>query len=160
MDKEEYSKYLEEYDLEENDAAELKGNLPEKPGFPFLMFALGLTKDIIDACDAVGIIGAIINVVIVIIFFFYFWKHSIGSSDKKVARSVAKSLKKKIMKRYAGAGICEFIPLLNLVPFYSLLVYFVYKKENEGVNKIISFYDAFEKFGKSGKMKTLSKIIK
>lgn len=154
MDSEEdFLQELEKNNLEEGDIAELKGELPEKPTFPFLMFTLGLTKDILDCCDGIGAIGAIANVAFFVIFFFYFWKHSIGSSDKKAVKEMGKTLRKKIIKRYAVSGTCEFIFLLNLIPFYSLLVLWAYEKESGMVSSLVSMYDKFEKFKKPTKFK-------
>src|SRR3989338_7727545 len=131
MEREEFLENLDADGIEEEDLESFEGKAPEKPEFPFLMFALGVTKDIIDALDGVGIIGAIANVFTATILFFYMWG-KVGF------------VRKKLYKKFVFTAICGFIPVLNtFFPESSFFVFLSYLQEQKQVGKIIEYFEKF-----------------
>jgi hypothetical protein len=134
MDKEEALENLEENDVEE-DTDKPKEDLPKKPEFPFLIFSLAITKDILDACDGVGVIGGIANVIISPILFLY-CNGSIASSKK------TKKGMKMNYKRYITLTIVGFIPIINTITPESS--YLVYATHSERVKKYEAAINEYE----------------
>lgn len=159
---EEFLEELERNNLEPGDIAELGGEIPEKPGFPYIVFTLAIAKDIVDYLDLGTIIGVITNIIVMPIL--YFWARKRGSNltrgkekSQKALQTFESVLKKQCMKRYIVSGISEFVSWLNLVPWYTLMVISIHKKECEQIDKIVSLYENFKKFDKLKKIS--SKVV-
>ncbi len=123
---------LESEGLEEEDIEQARIEKPESPDFPFLIFLLALTKDIIDWLDGGIILGVIANIVITPIMFLYM-RNKIGYVQRWMYR------------RYIFTAILEFIPFINLIPQNAIFVVRAHLKEYEQVDKVLSFIESFAK---------------
>ena len=125
---------------EDIDAAK-SGNL-EHPNFPITVFSAAVTKDIINIAGVVtaGFLGTVTNIIFTPILYVYLRKEI----------RVMKSLKKQATKRFIVAGTGETIPVINMIPWWSVFVYQTYKKRQQHHGKILNFVESFEsKFKKA-----------
>ena len=103
--------------------------------FPVIVFSAAVTKDIIDIIDIVGIVGAIINILALPLLYLY-----LRGQVKQM-----RSLKKWVYKRMLGSGVAEFVPILNMVPWWSIMVYRTWQKKRQHSGKIMDFVESFAK---------------
>lgn len=109
------------------------GNL-EPAKFPFIVFSVAVTMDIINIVD-VGTASTLINILFTPILYVYL---------RKEVRHM-KSLKKWVGKRAAAVLGGELIPVVNVIPWWSFFVYKVYKKRCQQTEKIQNFIESFAK---------------
>ncbi len=127
MDYEQEVENLESEGVTKEEIEGAKTNPPEKPEFPFLIFMLAATKDIVDWVGlSVG--GMIANVIVIPIMFFHY-------------RGKASYVKRQAYKRMTMAVIVGFIPVVNMfVPEWSLFVIMTYLKGSSLAGKLISLH--------------------
>lgn len=114
-------------DTEHIEAAKI--DKPEKPDFPFIIFALALAKDIGDWLS-LGVGGTILNIIVVPIMFIYL-------------RGKMGYVKKWVYRRYIFTMIIEFIPFINWIPQNAIFVVRAHLKEHEQIDKLLSFVESF-----------------
>ena len=102
--------------------------------FPVIVFSAAVTKDIIDIAS-LGTVGAIINIFALPLLYLY-----LRGQVKQM-----RSLKKWAYKRMLGSGVAEFVPILNMVPWWSIMVYRTWQKKRQHSGKIMDFVESFAK---------------
>ncbi len=117
---------------EDIEAAQNGGLAPAE--FPFVVFSVAITMDIINLAD-VGTASTLINILFIPILYAYL---------RKEVRYM-KSLKKWAAKRMAAAVGAELVPFVNMVPWWSIFVYKVYKQRCQQTEKIQNFVESFAK---------------
>ena len=110
------------------------GGMENSDKFPVIVFSAAVTKDIIDIAS-LGTVGAIINIFAVPLLYLYL------RSQIKLMRS----LKKWAYKKMRGSGVAEFVPILNMVPWWSIMVYRTWQKKRQHSGKIMDFVESFAK---------------
>ncbi len=131
MDYEQEVENLESEGITKEDIEGAKINIPEKPEFPFLIFMLAVTKDIVDWVG-LGVAGTIVNIIVAPIMFLYL-------------RGKVGYVQKWIYRKYVFTMILEFIPFINLIPQNAIFVIRAHLKENEQVDKVLTFIESSAK---------------
>jgi len=115
---------LEGNEIEQEEIEEIKSDAFRKPHFPLMIFILALFKDLIDIVS-LGIIGAIINIVVSIIIRIYlFGKVSF--------------VKRMIYKKFLTSQIVEYIPIVNMIPLWTIFVIRAYLTEKKAINRVLT----------------------
>lgn len=110
---------LEEEDLEEMQAGELK-----QSSFPTIPLAFAVLKDFVDLVS-LGAIGTLINVLAWIVIRLYLFR-KVGF------------IKKWLYRRYIFTLILEFIPFINCIPQWTIFVLRAYATEKKRINQIFT----------------------
>ena len=113
-------------ELEEEDFEELQARMPQRPSFPTGVFLVALAKDSIDIFSVLftfGLLGTIVNIFAWIILRIWLMG--------KVS-----FIKQRLYRKFIGRVVWEFVPLLNIVPWWTIFVFRAYALENETLNKI------------------------
>jgi len=97
------------------------------PTFPYLMFSLGLAKDVLDFLDFT-IVGTIFVFFFSIIFFFIFFIYSLGKISGGWWK---KGLIKWLWKRAAVVAVIEFFPFIQIVPATAVLILLAHYHETK-----------------------------
>ena len=124
-----------EYDgVNEEDINAVKNGEAEPAGFPFIVFSAAVVKDIVDIAS-LGMVGVLMNIVFVPILYIYL---------RKEARYM-KNLKKWVARRVVATLGAELVPIVNMVPWWTIFVYKVYKKRKGQTERIQNFIESFAK---------------
>lgn len=115
-------------ELEEEDFEEIKASVPQKTTFPTGVFLVAVAKDFIDIFSVIftfGLLGTIVNIFAWIILRLWLMG-KVGF------------IKRRLYRKFIGRLVWEFVPLLNIVPWWTIFVLRAYAIENEEVDKILS----------------------
>ncbi len=101
----------------------------QKPSFPYFMFTVALTKDVVDVVVTLTFVGIIVSVALsflcaTILFVWTLLKVSGGGR-------VQKKLTQRILIKYGLSMGIEFIPGVNVVPTNTIFVLLVYFDETK-----------------------------
>jgi hypothetical protein len=124
----------ENEELEEGDEERLLvENVPEKPGFPYIIFGVALIKDSFDVLATLIVIGIPVAMLLsflmsLVLFFWVLGKVSGGWYKKKMI--------KWALKRAVIACFAESIPFLNMLPVTTIFILMVHFRETKIVKLI------------------------
>ena len=131
----------------------LKGldkNIPEKPGFPFIIFSIAILKDAIDVLDiTIGgvILTTVLSVLCVVIMFIWCWGKIGGGIWKK-------ALIRWILWGIVFVFFVEMVPFIKIMPANSIFILMAYFKEK----KIVRLFTlALEKMHKANIINRISR---
>lgn len=118
----------ENFDVE--DIKEMRAEPPEKPHFPWIILAVGMTADVCDALDLdPSTIGALISTIVSLlaatVLFIWLLDKGGGRWKGKLLRTT--------LRRFGAVILIEIIPVVGLVPAWTLFVVLVFYRERKVV---------------------------
>jgi len=110
-------------ELNEQEFEEIKAQMPQPPPFPLKILMVALVKDFVDLFSF-GFLGILANILAIIILWLW-------------VRKRMSFVKRLIYRRLIFRMILEFIPIINMIPMWTVFVLRGHAKENETINKIL-----------------------
>lgn len=124
-------------DSELREVLEMKLRDVNTPGFPYFIFTIALTKDIVDAIATITVVGIVLSMALsflcaLILFIWTMQKLGVrgGTLQKKRVHGI-------LIKYGLSTGI-EFIPGLNVIPATTIFVLMTYFQEAK-ISKLHKF---------------------
>ncbi|MCR4285694.1 MAG: hypothetical protein NUW00_02235 [Candidatus Kaiserbacteria bacterium] len=115
-------------DSELREALEMKLKDVTAPGFPYFIFFIALTKDIVDVVVTVTVIGIVISMALSFLcalILFIWTMEKLGVSGGKLQKKRVQGI---LIKYGLSTGI-EFIPGINVIPTTTIFVLLTYLQE-------------------------------
>ena len=121
-----------EVELNVDEVREMRADLPAKPRLPILVLIVAILKDVLDLAS-MGLLGLITTLITwLIVTLWLFGKPAF----------VKRVLFRRIRKRILLSALAEAIPVLNFIPWWTILVVATHFAEKEEVKKIIEAMDS------------------
>jgi len=158
-------KKAKQKELNEEELQSLIHNKPEKTHFPFFMLFFAIVKDALDAILTAAAIpsGGVTEVVLIIVsaicavILFIWFLYRIGfkqGATRQQAKGLAKKLTFQVRRQGKGFGwkvggtiVGENVPVLNVIPFNTILVLWTYFSEKKIVRLFLQSKQILEKRG-------------